>query len=109
MFCLVLVVSLFAKVDLNTASVDQLQGINGIGAKKAQAIVDYRKKHKFTKTTDLMNVPGIGPKLFAKIKGQVSLNLKKRFSKKRKTKHKLPKKVKTKATKYTSKLKSFKR
>lgn len=51
-------------VNINTASVEQLQELKGIGVAKAQAIVDYRTQNgKFNAIDDLANVSGIGAKL----------------------------------------------
>ncbi len=63
-----------AMVNVNTATVDQLTTIKGLGPKKAQAIVDYRKDNgAFKSVDDLKKVPGISEKLFASIKPQVTV------------------------------------
>jgi competence protein ComEA len=62
------------KVNVNTATAAELQKLHGIGAVKAQAIVDYRKAHgAFKNTNDLISVPGIGDKIFADIKNDVKI------------------------------------
>jgi len=66
-------ISLFAKVDINSANIKELQSIKGIGYKKAVAIIEYRKTHKFTKIEDIMKVKGIGKKLFEKIKSEIEV------------------------------------
>jgi competence protein ComEA len=49
-------------VDLNTASLAQLDTLPGIGPTTAQAIIDYRSEHgRFRSVDDLLNVRGIGP------------------------------------------------
>jgi len=53
--------SMSKKININTASTDDLMSIKGIGEAKAKAIVDYRKKNgKFTDLEQLTNVKGIG-------------------------------------------------
>ena len=64
--------NLFA-VNINTASIKELQTLNGIGESTAKAIIAYRKAHKFKSINDIMNVRGIGKKKFEKIKGELSI------------------------------------
>ena len=53
------------KVNINTATVEELKTLKGVGDKKAEAIIEYRKKNGSFKTKeDLMKVRGIGKKLF---------------------------------------------
>ncbi|OGO03440.1 MAG: hypothetical protein A2Y72_01900 [Chloroflexi bacterium RBG_13_53_26] len=62
------------KVNINTASAQELETLSGIGPVKAQAIVDYRNENGFFRTVDeLINVPGIGPKTLEGIRDQISL------------------------------------
>jgi comEA protein len=57
-----------AKVNLNSASVEQLTALPGVGEKLAERIVQYRQKSGgFKSTQDLLNVQGIGEKNFAKL------------------------------------------
>ena len=64
-------------VNLNTATVAELEVLPGIGAKTAARIVDYReKKGPFKKIEELMNVQGIGEKSFLKLKPQLTVSAK---------------------------------
>ena len=50
-------------VNLNSATAEQLMTVDGIGAKKAQKIIQFREEHgPFTKVGDLQRVGGFGPK-----------------------------------------------
>lgn len=60
-------------VNVNTASVEQLMDIPGIGTAKANAIVEYRQQKQFDSVAELVNVKGIGDKLLAKITPYVSV------------------------------------
>jgi len=69
---LMLSVSLWA-VNINTASVEELTTLPGIGQGTAEKIIKYRKDHQFKTTSDLMDVKGIGSKKFEKIKSKLSV------------------------------------
>jgi len=61
-------------VNINSAGLDELQRLPGIGPAYAQRILDYRKEHgRFTSADQLDNVKGIGPKKLEKLKPFVSL------------------------------------
>jgi competence protein ComEA len=63
-----------AKVNLNTATVEQLTTLPGVGPKLAARIVEYRQKSgSFRSTQELINVRGIGEKNFAKIEAWLSV------------------------------------
>ena len=60
-------------INLNTATIDQLMTLPGIGRKTAERILEHRTKTGgFKKIEELMNVKGIGEKSFLKIKPLVS-------------------------------------
>lgn len=64
-----------AAVNLNTASVADLDGLKGVGPAKAQAIVDYRTKNgPFKSVDDLKNVKGFGAKSIDKLKGDLTVS-----------------------------------
>ena len=61
-------------VNLNTATVAELEALPGIGAKVATRIVEYRtKKGPFRKIEELMNVQGVGEKSFLKLRPQLTV------------------------------------
>ncbi|MEG0520396.1 MAG: ComEA family DNA-binding protein [Erysipelotrichaceae bacterium] len=60
-------------ISINTATLEQFDAIKGIGPVMAQRIIDYRSQQPFSSLTDLMEVKGIGEKLFAKIKAELCL------------------------------------
>ena len=61
-----------SKVNINTASLEQLQTLPGVGESKAKSIIEYREKQKFKTIEDIKNVTGIGDSLFAKIKENIT-------------------------------------
>ncbi len=63
-----------AAVNINTASVDELNAVKGIGPSKAKAIVDYREKNgPFKSVDDLKEIKGFGDKSIAKLRGELSV------------------------------------
>jgi len=67
-----------SKVNLNTATIEQLVELKGIGEKTAQKIVDYRKGTKFKSIDELVNVKGVGSKTLEKIRDQLTVAVKKK-------------------------------
>jgi competence protein ComEA len=62
------------KVNLNSATAEQLQALPGIGPSIAKSIIDHRTKvGKFNRIEEIINVKGIGEKKFQKIKDRLVL------------------------------------
>jgi competence protein ComEA len=62
------------KVNINTASADELTALPGIGPSYAQRIVEHREKNgPFKRIEDLLAVRGIGDKTFEKIKDRITV------------------------------------
>jgi comEA protein len=61
------------KINLNTASLAELDQLTGIGPAYAQRIIDYREANAgFGSVEEIMNVKGIGSKTFEKIRDQIT-------------------------------------
>ncbi|MCG8605149.1 helix-hairpin-helix domain-containing protein [bacterium] len=62
------------RLNINTASLDELTALPGIGRSLARAIVEFRKEHgAFVTLEDLLKVPGIGPKRLEAIRHLITL------------------------------------
>ena len=62
------------RVNINTATLDELDALPGIGPTAAQNILDYRLQHgPFQVIQEIQNVPGIGPATFAGIQDYISV------------------------------------
>jgi len=60
-------------IELNTADIQTLCSLPGIGPKKAKAIVDYRIRRPFTRVTQLVQVKGIGRKTLKNIRNRIKV------------------------------------
>lgn len=59
-------------ININTASLEELTTLKGIGSKKAQKIIEYRTKTPFKTKEQIMEVSGIGESLYNKIKDNIT-------------------------------------
>lgn len=61
-------------IDINTASSFELETLSGIGPTLAQRIIDYRDENgPFLSIDDIINVPGVGPGIFERIKDSITV------------------------------------
>lgn len=61
------------KININTATKDELTTLSGIGEATANKIINYRKTSPFKEIEDIMNVPGIGESKFNNIKDDICI------------------------------------
>ncbi len=63
-----------SKVSINTATLEELMNLPGIGESKAKDIINYRETNgPFTSIEDLLKIKGIGESILAKIKENITL------------------------------------
>ncbi|MEF2783207.1 MAG: ComEA family DNA-binding protein [Clostridium sp.] len=62
-----------SKVSINTATLEDLITLPGIGPATAQRIIEYRTQQPFNQLEDIMKVKGIKEKLFSKMKDRICL------------------------------------
>ena len=61
------------KININTATLEELMTLSGIGEAKAKDIIEYREKTPFSSIEELKNVSGIGDSSFEKIKNNITI------------------------------------
>ena len=61
------------KININSASKEELMTLPNVGEKRAQAILDYRQENRFEKIEDIKNVSGIGDKYFEAMKDLITV------------------------------------
>ena len=61
------------KININTATKEELESLPSIGEAKANNIIEYREKNKFESIEDIKKVNGIGDSLYEKIKDNIEV------------------------------------
>lgn len=62
------------RININTASKEELKTLNGVGDTLANNIIEYRKQNKFESVEDILNVNGIGESKYNTIKEYICVN-----------------------------------
>lgn len=62
-----------SKININSATKEELIKLTGIGEAKADAIIEYRKEKRFERIEDIKNISGIGDAMFDKIKEDITV------------------------------------
>lgn len=62
------------KININTASKEELMTLSGVGEQTANKIIEYRKNIRFNEIEDLMNVNGVGKSKFESIKNYICVD-----------------------------------
>ncbi len=63
-----------SKVNINTADIEELMTLSGIGEATAKKIIEYRDMQEFLQIEDIMQVSGIGESKFESIKDEICVN-----------------------------------
>ena len=103
---LALTLSFLSAINVQTASKDELMCIKGIGEKKANAVIKYRKSHKLKSADDLLEIKGFGKGLIKNVQKNVksvACGGKKSTKSKKKSSKKDSKKKTSKSDKETKK------
>ncbi|HEY8515267.1 MAG TPA: ComEA family DNA-binding protein [Candidatus Binatia bacterium] len=61
------------RIDINSASAEELATLPGVGPAKAEAIIAYRETAPFKSPEELVEVKGIGEKLYAQLKDKITV------------------------------------
>ena len=62
-----------SKININTATLNQLMTLTGIGESKAKNIISYRENNPFKSIEDILNVDGIGESIYVNIKESITV------------------------------------
>lgn len=60
-------------ISLNKATLDELKTLKGVGNKTAEKIISYRQEHMFTSLEQIMEVKGIGEKMYLRLRDELCL------------------------------------